>query len=61
MLSPLMGKRPRHKRFEYQYRYYKPKPGRTDRIKFRRLTRRGTAGSILLYAALLFLILWIIS
>ncbi len=61
MLSPLMGRRPQHKRFNYQYRYYKPNPMRPDRIKFRRITRRGTAGSIILYALLLFLVLWIIT
>ncbi len=56
-----MGKRPQHKRFEYQYRYYKPRPLQSQRIKFRRISRRGTAGSILLYALLLFLVLWIIT
>lgn len=61
MLSPLMGKRPGHKRFNYQYRYYKPDPLRGDRIKISRKTRRGTGGSILLYALLLFLVLWIIT
>lgn len=61
MLSPLMGRRPQHKRFNYEPRYYKPNPLRPERIKFRRLTRRGTGGSILLYALLLFLILWIIT
>ncbi len=61
MLSPLMGRRPRHKRFNYNYRYYKPDPMRPERIKFRRLTRRGSSGSILLYALLLFFILWIIT
>lgn len=61
MLSPIIGKRPRHRQFEYKYRYYKPSPQKPgERIEFRRKTRRGTGGSILLYALMLFLILWVI-
>jgi hypothetical protein len=50
------------KRFEYTPRYYKPetpKPG-TD-IKFKRLTRRGTTRPIMLYALLLFLMLYFLA
>lgn len=56
-----MLKVPQHKKFNYQYRYFKPtraNPGRP--IKFKRISRRGQAGSILLYAILLSLILWIL-
>ncbi|HKJ30544.1 MAG TPA: hypothetical protein VKA34_01900 [Balneolales bacterium] len=61
-LRPLVGKTPKHKRFDYQPRYYKPEKERRDleNIKFERKTHRGQVRSIAIYAALLFLAFWII-
>ncbi|HKJ47226.1 MAG TPA: hypothetical protein VJ991_15440 [Balneolales bacterium] len=60
--GPLVGKTPKHKRFEYQPRYYKPDKKKKDLhdIKFERKTHRGQVRSIVLYAALLFLVFWLI-
>ena len=61
-LRPLVGKTPKHKRFDYQPRYYKPEKERhdLDKIKFERKTHRGQVRSIAIYAALLFLVFWIL-
>lgn len=62
MIRPIMGRPAKHKRFNYQYRYYKPDPTKTgEGIEFRRITRRGNGGSIMVYAALLALILYLIA
>ena len=62
MIGPIIGRIPKNKKFNYQYRYYKPDPTRDgEGIEFKRITRRGNAGSILGYAALLALIVYFIA
>lgn len=56
-----MLKIPQHKKFNYQYRYFKPTHKNSGRpIKFKRISRRGQAGSILFYAFLLSFVLWLL-
>ncbi len=67
MIRPMFGHRPKPKKFDLPLRYYDPekdeKEKRKERIRFESKTRRhdrqGT--KVLLYAALLFLVVWIIS
>ncbi len=62
MLRPMIGKKAKHKRFEYNFRHYKPDPKKTGTgMKFKSLSRRGTGGSVFVYAILLFLVLWLIT
>lgn len=62
MIRPIMGRTPKHKRFNYKYRYYNPDPVKSgEGIEFRRINRRGNGGSILAYAALLALVLYLIA
>lgn len=67
MLRPIIGKRPKNKDFNYEYRFHKPKMrtvsenGGRPPIEFRRISRRGTAGSVFMYALILAMILWIIT
>lgn len=66
MLRPIIGNRPKHKRFNYEYRHYKPEPRKPvqeekPQMKFKRISRRGTAGSVFVYAILLSMILWILT
>ncbi len=58
MLGPIIGRRSRHKRFNYQPRYYDPNKDRAKRIgrkvRLESKSSRGQVRSVLLYAALLF-------
>ncbi len=58
MLGPIIGKRKKHKRFNYEPRYYDPNKDRAKRIgreiKLESKSSRGQVRSILLYAAILF-------
>jgi hypothetical protein len=58
MLGPLLGKRNKHKRFNYQPRYYDPNRDRAKqlgkKIQIESKSSRGQVRSVLLYAALLF-------
>lgn len=65
MLKPMFGHRPKPKKFDLPLRYYDPKKEETrkERIRIQSTTRRrdGQAGRVLLYAGLLFFVVWIIS
>lgn len=61
MIRPIMGRIPKHKQFNYQYRYYKPEPAKDgEGLEFHRITRRGNGGSVLAYAVLLAFVLYLI-
>lgn len=60
----MFGFRPKPKRFKYQYRYYNPKKEETqrDRIRIKRSHKKYHQGrSVLLYALLLTLVLYIMT
>ncbi len=60
---PIAGRLPKYKRFDYEPRYYKPEKEHQDhRIKFEPVRRRQNKQlkSVLFYASLLFLILYLI-
>ncbi len=65
MLKPMFGHRPKPKKFDLPLRYYDPKEEekKKDRIriqsKTRRPNRQGT--KVLIYAFLLFMVVYIIS
>lgn len=64
MIKSMFGHRPNPKKFEYQYRYYDPKKEerKKRRIKIKRPHKRHHQGrSVLLYAALLSFIVWLIT
>lgn len=66
MLKPMFGHRPKHKKFKYKFRYYDPKEDerKKRRIKIDRPNskRRGKqTRSVLMLAAGLALVIWIIS
>lgn len=60
MIVPIGGKRPRHKQFNYQPRYYDPVKEERERkrraIRFESKVRRGQGRSIAMYAAILFVL-----
>ncbi len=62
MLSPIGGRRKKHKRFDYTPRYYDPeKEKKSDiarKIKMESKVRRGPARSVILYAAILFILFY---
>jgi hypothetical protein len=65
MIRPMFGHQPKPKKFDLPLRYYDPKEDekRKERIRIQSHTRRpdkqGTR--IVLYAVLLFMVVWIIS
>ncbi len=60
-IRSMFGVRRGHKRFDYQPRYYTPSKDAGPReIRFQRLTRRGQVRSVFAYAALLFLVLYLV-
>lgn len=60
-LRSMFGANRKPKRFDYTPRYYKPsKQGGHRDIQFQRITRRGQVRSVLLYAAMLFMVLYLI-
>lgn len=60
-IRPMFGVRRNYKRFDYQPRYYTPPKNTGHReIQFQRLTRRGQVRSVFTYAALLFLVLYLV-
>ena len=66
MFRPMFGKMPKHKSFDYVPRYYDPEKekSRKDRIQFKPLSgrKRSNQGkSILFYALLLAMVVYIIS
>ena len=62
MIRPIMGRIPKHRQFNYKYRYYKPEATKSgEGVEFRRITRRGNGGSILAYAALLAIVLYLLA
>jgi hypothetical protein len=65
MLKPMFGHRPKPKKFDLPLRYYDPEKekSRRQRIRIETHTRRpdGQAGRVMLYAALLFFVVWIIA
>ena len=59
-LRTMFGANRKPKQFDYTPRYYSPQKNMGSReIHFQRMTRRGQTRSVLLYAALLFLVLYI--
>lgn len=62
MLNNFLGKRYRHKRFNYQPRYYDPtKDDRIrERMRMHSSTRRGRGGNVLAYVLLLCAILYLL-
>jgi hypothetical protein len=60
MIGPMGGKRPRHRQFNYQPRFYDPVKEERERkrraIRFESKVRRGQGKSIALYAAILMLL-----
>lgn len=67
MIRPMFGFRPKPKKFDYQYRYYDPEKDerekRKKRIKFETHNRRRPAQftRVIFYAALLSLVVYLIS
>lgn len=62
MIRPIMGRIPKHKQFNYKYRYYKPEPTKDgEGLEFRRITSRGNGGSVIAYAIMLAFILYLIT
>lgn len=60
-IRTMFGANRKPKRFDYTPRYYKPpKAGGHRDMQFQRITRRGQTRSVLLYAALLFMVLYLI-
>lgn len=63
MLSPITGRRRKHKSFNYKPRYYDPEQDerkkKMQRIRIESKVRRGQGRSVLLIAALLFIIFYI--
>lgn len=60
---PIIGKLPKYKRFDYQPRYYKPeREHKEHEIHFERKAkyRNKQFKSVMFYAALLFLIIYLI-
>lgn len=60
----MFGHRPKHKKFEYQFRYYDPKEDerRKRRIKIKRPTKKShQTRSVLMLALGLALVIWIIT
>jgi hypothetical protein len=61
-IRPMFGASRKPKQFDYTPRYYKPQKNTGHReIEFQRLTSRGQGKSIMLYAAILFGVLYLIS
>ena len=62
MLNNFLGKRYRHKRYNYEPRYYDPsKDNRIrERMRVQSSTRRGRGGNILGYILLLCAILYLL-
>lgn len=66
MIKPMFGHQPKPRKFDLPLRYYDPKEDekRKDRIRFKSTTtRRGSnqGSKVLMYAGLLFFIVWLIS
>lgn len=63
MLGPIIGKRKRHKRFDYKPKYYDEKKDRAKKIRkqiqFESKSSRGQVRSVILYAAILFGLFWV--
>jgi hypothetical protein len=62
MLRSFLGSKTRHRKFNYEPRYYDPR--REQRIKERMrissVVRRGKGGNVLIYIVALSAILWIL-
>lgn len=64
MIKPMFGHRPKHRKFNYEYRYYDPKEEERKKrsIKIERKHKKYHQGkSVLLYALGLALVVYIIS
>lgn len=67
MIKPMFSHRPKHKQFDYPFRYYDPEKDeqekRRKRIKFKRHTRRNPKQllRVITYAILLAFIVYLIS
>jgi hypothetical protein len=63
MISPIIGKRRKHKSFNYQPRYYDPEKDPANkigqRIRLESKVRRGQGRSVLLIAAIMFIVFYI--
>jgi hypothetical protein len=63
MLSPIVGRRRKHKSFDYTPRYYDPekdeKRKAIKRVRIESKVRRGQGRSVILIAAVLFIIFYI--
>jgi hypothetical protein len=63
MLPPMFGHRPKHKKFNYQFRYYDPTEDerKKQRLKFKRLHKKNHQGrSVILLALGLAAVIWLI-
>ncbi|TVQ14753.1 MAG: hypothetical protein EA364_03860 [Balneolaceae bacterium] len=60
MIVPIGGKRPKHRQFNYQPRYYDPEKEERERrrraIRIESKVRRGQGRSIAIYAAIMFIL-----
>jgi hypothetical protein len=65
MISPIFGKRPKHKEFDYPFRYYDPKEDerRKQRLKIERTYKKKShqMRSVILLALGLAFIIWVIT
>ena len=65
MLKPMFGYRAKYRKFDYPFRYYDPKEDerKKRRIKFKPIVRRQPKQlqKVISLAALLFMVVWIIS
>jgi len=64
MLGPMFGHRPKHKEFNYKFRYYDPKEDerKKRRLKIKRPKRKShQTRSVLLLALGLSLVIWIMT
>ena len=64
MIKPMFGYRPKSKEFNYQPRYYDPKKEERNRRRIRFTRKRAKDRQtlrVLVYAAILAFIVWIIS
>jgi hypothetical protein len=63
MLTPIIGKRRKHKSFNYQPRYYNPEKDPAvragKRIRVESKVRRGQGRSVILIASILFILLYV--
>lgn len=62
MLTNFLGKRYRHKRFNYQPRYYDPSKDERirERMRMHSSTRRGRGGNVFIYILLLCALLYLL-